>query len=233
VKCSTCERVWNIKHGLFIILSFQHTKKAQTERSNKVPEGEKKSQRSWSSYKAQTSKTRQEAQQLQSWANCRVELIIIFGLSCHPYQPLPASLLLCRALYTLSYAKARVGIILTWLFPSNFNQQQQRKSSKSGDAPIMSTSDTAITPPKKANETQWCLENAHDIARGPAQQHCLLPAKLGLWQNRLKGLARDNHLIEDNFFFFFFWWGLLHGPQQGPDRMKEKTYKTGKRKTPA
>jgi len=21
---------------------------------------------------------------------------------------------------------------------------------------------------------------------------------------------------------FFFWWGLLHGPQQGPDRMKEK-----------
>ena len=32
---------------------------------------------------------------------------------------------------------------------------------------------------------------------------------------------------------FFFWWGLLHGPQQGPDRMKEKTYKTGKRKTPA
>jgi len=23
-------------------------------------------------------------------------------------------------------------------------------------------------------------------------------------------------------FFFFFWWGLLHGPQQGPDRMKEK-----------
>ena len=33
--------------------------------------------------------------------------------------------------------------------------------------------------------------------------------------------------------FFFFWWGLLHGPQQGPDRMKEKTYKTGKRKTPA
>ena len=33
--------------------------------------------------------------------------------------------------------------------------------------------------------------------------------------------------------FFFFWWGLLHGPQQGPDRMKEKTYKTGKRKTSA
>jgi len=31
---------------------------------------------------------------------------------------------------------------------------------------------------------------------------------------------------------FFFWWGLLHGPQQGPDRMKgKKTYKTGKRKT--
>ena len=22
--------------------------------------------------------------------------------------------------------------------------------------------------------------------------------------------------------FFFFWWGLLHGPRQGPDRMKEK-----------
>ena len=31
-----------------------------------------------------------------------------------------------------------------------------------------------------------------------------------------------------------FWWGLLHGPQQGPDRMKEKTYKTGlpKQKNP-
>ena len=35
------------------------------------------------------------------------------------------------------------------------------------------------------------------------------------------------------YTFFFFWWGLLHGPQQGPDRMKEKNYKTGKRKTPA
>jgi hypothetical protein len=32
-----------------------------------------------------------------------------------------------------------------------------------------------------------------------------------------------------SFTFFFFWWGLLHGPQQGPDRMKEKTYKTGKK----
>jgi hypothetical protein len=27
------------------------------------------------------------------------------------------------------------------------------------------------------------------------------------------------------FEFFFFWWGLLHGPQQGPDRMKEKNLK--------
>jgi len=43
-------------------------------------------------------------------------------------------------------------------------------------------------------------------------------------------LAKDKKL---NFFFFFFWWGLLHGPQQGPDRMKEKTYNTGKRKNPA
>ena len=33
-------------------------------------------------------------------------------------------------------------------------------------------------------------------------------------------------LIEQLLFFFF-------GPQQGPDRMKEKTGKTGKRKTPA
>jgi hypothetical protein len=37
----------------------------------------------------------------------------------------------------------------------------------------------------------------------------------------------------DTLIFFFFWWGLLHGPQQGPDRMMEKTYKTGKKKTPA
>ena len=39
--------------------------------------------------------------------------------------------------------------------------------------------------------------------------------------------------LNTSHLFFFFWWGLLHGPQQGPDRMKEKTYKTGKRKTPA
>jgi hypothetical protein len=44
-------------------------------------------------------------------------------------------------------------------------------------------------------------------------------------------LLPPNHLIPAENFFF--WWGLLHGPQQGPDRMKEKTYKTGKRKTPA
>jgi len=32
-------------------------------------------------------------------------------------------------------------------------------------------------------------------------------------------------------FFFFFWWGLLHGPQQGPNRMKEKkTIRLGKGK---
>jgi len=30
--------------------------------------------------------------------------------------------------------------------------------------------------------------------------------------------------------FFFFWWGLLHGPQQGPDRMKEKPIRLGKGK---
>ena len=30
-------------------------------------------------------------------------------------------------------------------------------------------------------------------------------------------------VVYSHFFFFFFWWGLLHGPQQGPDRMKEKT----------
>jgi hypothetical protein len=29
--------------------------------------------------------------------------------------------------------------------------------------------------------------------------------------------------------FFFFWWGLLHGPQQGPDRMKEKNLKDGEK----
>ena len=31
-------------------------------------------------------------------------------------------------------------------------------------------------------------------------------------------------------FFFFFWWGLLHGPQQGPDRVKEKPIRLGKGK---
>ena len=39
-----------------------------------------------------------------------------------------------------------------------------------------------------------------------------------------------NGLQSSATFFFFFWWGLLHGPQQGPDRQKEKTSKTGKRK---
>ena len=36
-----------------------------------------------------------------------------------------------------------------------------------------------------------------------------------------------NHLIPIDLplGFFFFWWGLLHGPQQGPDRMKEKNLK--------
>jgi hypothetical protein len=29
---------------------------------------------------------------------------------------------------------------------------------------------------------------------------------------------------------FFFWWGLLHSPQQGPDRMKEKAIRLGKGK---
>ena len=44
---------------------------------------------------------------------------------------------------------------------------------------------------------------------------------------------RDWTYTDGSLHFFFFWWGLLHGPQQGPNRMKEKTYKTGKRKTPA
>jgi len=41
-------------------------------------------------------------------------------------------------------------------------------------------------------------------------------------------LLRSNKNITeftDKAFFFFFWWGLLHGPQQGPDRMKEKNLK--------
>ena len=50
---------------------------------------------------------------------------------------------------------------------------------------------------------------------------------------RLVGLNKVAPCLLCFFPFFFFWWGLLHGPQQGPDRMKEKTYKTGKRKTPA
>jgi len=28
--------------------------------------------------------------------------------------------------------------------------------------------------------------------------------------------------LRHQFIHFLFWWGLLHGPQQGPDRMKEK-----------
>jgi hypothetical protein len=35
---------------------------------------------------------------------------------------------------------------------------------------------------------------------------------------------------QDASTFFFFWWGLLHGPQQGPDRMKEKPIRLGKGK---
>jgi len=35
-------------------------------------------------------------------------------------------------------------------------------------------------------------------------------------------MAPNGVQVSTFFFFFFFWWGLLHGPQQGPDRMKEK-----------
>ena len=35
-------------------------------------------------------------------------------------------------------------------------------------------------------------------------------------------VPRYLHLDLSKHVFFFFWWGLLHGPQQGPDRMKEK-----------
>jgi hypothetical protein len=40
--------------------------------------------------------------------------------------------------------------------------------------------------------------------------------------------------LQPRSIFFFFWWGLLHGPQQGPDRMKEKNpIRLGKGKPPA
>jgi hypothetical protein len=41
-----------------IKLLYQQTKKAQSKRSNRVPEGEKTSQRDWSEYQPQTSKSR-------------------------------------------------------------------------------------------------------------------------------------------------------------------------------
>jgi hypothetical protein len=41
--------------------------------------------------------------------------------------------------------------------------------------------------------------------------------------------ARRESIKEDKNIFF--WWGLLHGPQQGPDRKKEKkTIRLGKGK---
>jgi len=36
------------------------------------------------------------------------------------------------------------------------------------------------------------------------------------------GAVEKNMLLLILDIFFFFWWGLLHGPQQGPDRKKEK-----------
>ena len=41
-------------------------------------------------------------------------------------------------------------------------------------------------------------------------------------KQRMIGVWRHAELVAPSIFFFFFWWGLLHGPQQGPDRMKEK-----------
>ena len=48
-------------------------------------------------------------------------------------------------------------------------------------------------------------------------------------------LVQMHHTILEQFTLFkqssfFFWWGLLHGPQQGPDRMKEKPIRLGKGK---
>jgi hypothetical protein len=66
------------------------------------------------------------------------------------------------------------------------------------------------------------------------------PLQNGFWQCWLKGFSESEtpllrgvlcesvawslcNLTVFTLHFFFFWWGLLHGPQQGPDRMKEKT----------
>jgi hypothetical protein len=35
-------------------------------------------------------------------------------------------------------------------------------------------------------------------------------------------VQQATQIAQQMLLFFFFWWGLLHGPQQGPDRMKEK-----------
>ena len=53
-----------------------------------------------------------------------------------------------------------------------------------------------------------------------------------LWLSKVYGIPAGMYASQvwgtvymsegSEFFFFFFWWGLLHGPQQGPDRMKEK-----------
>ena len=59
----------------------------------------------------------------------------------------------------------------------------------------------------------WCVHLLPlPIQPDPQKTQHTHPAAL---QMHSKQLARP-------FFFFFFWWGLLHGPQQGPDRMKEK-----------
>jgi len=58
----------------------------------------------------------------------------------------------------------------------------------------------------------WTLQTAHVCSSGGCGTNFVLkwnPERAGIYG---EGLAD----------IFFFWWGLLHGPQQGPDRMRGK-----------
>jgi len=63
-----------------------------------------------------------------------------------------------------------------------------------------------------------------DFNQGNKQKKALID-----FNHTLIALLNEMPLI-DQSLFFFFWWGLLHGPQQGPDRMKEKPIRLGKGK---
>jgi len=74
----------------------------------------------------------------------------------------------------------------------------------------------------------------YDSSKPPLHTSCILASWIDSWVSGkvliLTACSANRSDAHFFFFFFFFGWGLLHGPQQGPDRMKEKPIRLGKGK---